>query len=72
MSIPARYRKVVYIGAATVGVLAVAATVAIYTGALDAERLNASIAAVVGILAGIITGGASLLALLNLTPDPPK
>ena len=71
MTIPARYRKAVYIAAAAIGVLAIAATVAIYTGALDADRLNESIAAVVGIVAGIITGGASLLALLNLTPDPP-
>ena len=71
MTIPARYRKAVYIAAAAIGVLAIAATGAIYTGALDAERLNESIAAVVGIVAGIITGGASLLALLNLTPDPP-
>jgi hypothetical protein len=71
MTIPAKYRKAVYIVAGLVAVLAVAGVVAIYTGVLDAARLNESIAAVFGIIAGIITGGASLLALLNLTPDPP-
>ena len=69
MNIPAAYRKAVYIGAGVLAVLLVVATVAIYAGWLDADRLNESIGATIGIVAGIISGFASLLALLNLTPD---
>ena len=69
MSSPAAYRKAVYIALGVLVALGVAATVAIYGGWLDPDKLNGAIKATFGILSGIIAGGASILALLNLTPD---
>lgn len=69
MTIPAAYRKPVYIVGGIVGVASIVAVAAIYTGALDPERLNDSIKATFGIIAGVVSGGASLLALLHFTPD---
>lgn len=72
MNVPERYRRAVYIMLGVVAVLTVAGVVAIYGGWLDPERLNSAIGATFGVLSGIITGGASILALLNITPDIPK
>ncbi|MHB1324001.1 MAG: hypothetical protein ACYCXZ_06625 [Coriobacteriia bacterium] len=60
MSIPAKYRKAVYIGAIVVAVAAFAA------GIVTPEQVNEGVAVASQVVALL----ASVLALLNLTPDP--
>lgn len=72
MTIPAAYRKPVYIIGGIVGLASIVAVAAIYTGVLDPERLNDSIAATFGIITGVISGIVSLFALLHFTPDSPS
>ena len=57
---PAKYRKAVYIGAIVVAVAAFA------TGIVTPDQVNAG----VDTASQVVTLVASILALLNLTPDP--
>lgn len=62
MTIPAKYRKAVYIGAIVVAVAAFA------TGIITPEEVSAGVdtaSQIVALLAGI-------LAMLNITPDSPS
>lgn len=60
MQIPAKYRKAVYIGAIVVAVAAFAA------GVVTPEQVNDGVATA----SQVVTLLASILALLNVTPDP--
>jgi hypothetical protein len=60
MSIPAKYRKAVYVGAIVIAVAAFA------SGFVTPEQVNAGVDTASQVVALL----ASILALLNLTPDP--